>query len=188
MKPLPYSAISSDFDETLGYIRNDIRAISGGTHTVNYTLMLLVGCGCEILATVRAGKKTKGYRVFKELVPTGEWRVLAGQLYNALRNGLAHGFDTKRLIVGGLKVQIHMSWPQKEPFHLRPGGQKIALMLGPRPLAEALCLRIDEFEQLLRKDEGARIRFQSGCNCERTTEFKPHEEVAWKTLVKAAKL
>jgi hypothetical protein len=38
-----------------------------------------------------ANKKT----ALADLLPDADWKQLAGVLYEALRNGLAHNFDTK---------------------------------------------------------------------------------------------
>ncbi len=36
-----------------------------------------------------------GERVFADLLPAGDWRLLADRLDSAHGDGLAHGFDTK---------------------------------------------------------------------------------------------
>ena len=55
---------------------------------MNYTVALLIGVACEALedAGFYANKKT----VLADLLPDDDWKQLAGVLYEALRNGLAH--------------------------------------------------------------------------------------------------
>jgi hypothetical protein len=49
-----YAEIEKEFNESLGYIHNDIQALCGGTQTLNYTVALLVGVACEALEDARA--------------------------------------------------------------------------------------------------------------------------------------
>src|SRR5713101_8131562 len=44
-----YADIKHEFDMTLGYIHDDIRALCAGTETVNYTVALVIGVACEAL-------------------------------------------------------------------------------------------------------------------------------------------
>ncbi|MGA2271651.1 MAG: hypothetical protein ABSH44_24575 [Bryobacteraceae bacterium] len=150
---LSYAEIKKEFDESLGYIRNDINAIRRGMHTVNYTVALLIGCGCEMLAAARGDKKRRGERVFTELLPTRDWQLLADRLYTALRDGLAHGFDTKHLDVDQQTIQICISWTNGNAAEIQRVRQELGLFIGVQPLAEALSAKIDEFEKLLRHDE-----------------------------------
>src|SRR5436190_17121147 len=108
MANVSFADIKSEFDETLGYIRQDIRWLLDHDSGLNYTIALLVGCACEMLADCRVGTKTKGQVVFSELLASGELRVLANRLYGALRDGLAHGFDTKHILVDGKEHQIYL--------------------------------------------------------------------------------
>ena len=108
MAQVSFADIRGEFDETLGYIRQDITWLLDHNSGLNYTIALLVGCGCETLADCRGGTKRKGEKVFAELLPSGELQVLANRLYGALRDGLAHGFDTKHLSVDGAEHQIYL--------------------------------------------------------------------------------
>ena len=94
MKHAPsFADISQEFRVSFGYVREDIRAICKGKEKINYTVALLVGCACEMLAAAR-GKRQHPEKVLEEVLEAG-WKPLAGALFKALRHGLAHGFDTK---------------------------------------------------------------------------------------------
>src|ERR1019366_8857841 len=105
MAGLSFADIEKEFDESLGYIKNDIFALCRQNEKVNYTVALLVACGCEVLAVGRGDRK-RPHDVFAELLPANDWKALAKPLYEALRNGLAHKFDTKHLHVDGQRIQI----------------------------------------------------------------------------------
>ena len=186
MASLSFADIKKEFDESLGYIRNDITAVRHGKHTVNYTVALLIGCGCEMLAAGRSDRKHPE-KILAELLPPGDWRLLAAKLHTALRNGLAHGFDTKYLQVDGATIQIYISWGYHEAIGTQrvPGG--LGLYIGIQPLAEALCAKIGQFEETLRRDEPARRRFKDACEYQRIVKLSPNAAAAWRRLVAASR-
>ena len=114
-----------------------------------------------MLADCRGGTKHRGEIVFAELLPSGESQVLANRLYGALRDGLAHGFDTKHLFVDGTEHQIYLDSRGPQGIAIVNNSRGIGLNIGIRSLAEALCTKITDFETLLRQDEEARKRFQN---------------------------
>jgi hypothetical protein len=150
--------------------RNFLRAVA-----------LLVGCGCEMLAACRDPKIRLGERVFVELLPDGDWQVLAKHLYTALRDGLAHGFDTKHIVVDGKEHQISFHWDETQVIRILPIGVELGIRIGPCVLAEALCAKITDFETMLRTDEPARQRFIAAR--QRPAELGREEREAWRRLV-----
>ena len=185
MSSLSFADIKKEFDESLGYIRNDVTAIRHGRHTVNYTVALLIGCGCEMLAAGRGDRKHPE-RILAALLPPGDWRLLAPRLHTALRDGLAHGFDTKHLHVDDQAIQIYISWGEKEVIRIRRVPGRLGLYIGIQPLAEALCEKINQFEATLRHDEAARKVFKNAREYQRSTDLNQNEAAAWRRLVAAA--
>src|SRR5579871_5919144 len=162
MQKLTYADIKQEFDVSLGYVRQDIRWLLQSGSSLNYTVALLIGCGCEMLAAAAKGDKhRRGEYVLAELLPPGDWRLLADTLYTALRDGLAHGFDTKHLVVDGKPIQIYMTWrwPRLAEIMCEAGGV-MGVRVGTQVLANALCEKIDEFEKQLQQDESARQQFK----------------------------
>ena len=49
-----FAELEKEFNDTLGFIRNDLRWLITHDGRVNYTVALLVGCGCEMLAAFRS--------------------------------------------------------------------------------------------------------------------------------------
>jgi hypothetical protein len=181
MAGLSFADIKKEFDESLGYIQNDISALCGQDQTVNYTVALLVAIGCEVLAKGR-GRRKQPHDVFAELLPDDDWQALAKPLYEALRNGLTHKFDTKHLHVDGQSIQIYFVWTLKQVVGIRPANRGTGLFIGPRPLGELLCARIEEFRRELQADEGSRERFRRAYGLESTTKCSTTETAAWKRL------
>lgn len=186
MGSLSFADVKKEFDESLGYLRNDITAIRQGKHTVNYTVALLIGCGCEMLAAGKGDRKHPE-RILAELLPPGDWRLLADRLYTALRDGLAHGFDTKHLHVDGEIIQICISWGYMQVIGIQRVDSGVGIYIGIQPLAEALCATIDQFEERLRHDQAARRLFKAACEYQRVTRLNMKETAAWRRLVAAAR-
>ncbi len=173
-----FADIEREFDESLGYIRNDVFALCRQKERVNYTVALLVGVGCEFLAEGEGNKKP--HEVFAELLPNDDWKTLAKPLFEAVRNGLAHKFDTKHLHVDGQRIQIYFSWDREEVVDTSPGTR---LFIGTRPLGLLLCKKIEEFRQKLQGDAIARKRFRQAYSREDWTGCSAVETAAWKRLV-----
>jgi len=105
---LSHADIKKEFDESLGYLHNDIAWLCEHNSGLNYTVALLIGCACEALAD--GGAYPSKDLALADLLPDNDWRQLAKRLFDALRNGLAHSFDTKHLHVDGQVIQIYITW------------------------------------------------------------------------------
>ncbi len=166
-----YEEIEKEFNESLGYIQGDIQALCGGTNTLNYTVALLVGVACEALEDARAYPSKIG--VFQELLPDADWKKLATQLFDAIRHGLAHRFDTKHIHVDGKLFQIYLSWNMTETIRIRQVNGRDGLFLGTCQLGAAICKKIQEFRTKLQNDPEARQAFRDSLDYGRTVECRP---------------
>jgi hypothetical protein len=161
-----------------------MRAICKGADTINYTLALLAGCACEMLASAR-GDRQHPEKVLEEVLDD-EWKPLAGCLFGALRNGLAHSFDTKHVVIDGQAHQIFMQWYSNRSFWLGRSDGSIGIFMSARVLAEALCAKIDELEQALQLDAHARELWHNKAHrYQRDAPLNRHEKLAWDKLVRA---
>ena len=182
MADLSFADIEKEFDESLGYIKNDISALCRQNEKVNYTVALLVAIGCEVLAEGRGDGKPPN-AVFAELLPTDDWKALAKPLWEAVRHGLAHKFDTKHLQVDGKSIQIYFFWERKQIMEIGPANGGTDLFIGTRPLGKLLCTKIEEFRQNLQTDAAARERFRRAYGRDNMTKCSTTETAAWRRLV-----
>ena len=113
--------------------------------------------------------------------------MLGDSLYTALRDGLAHGFDTKHLDVGSsAAIQIYISWGNQNVVEIRRVGGDLGVFVGVQPLAEALIAKIDAFEAQLRANEETRTMFKEACEYQRVKPLDHNELAAWNRLVEAS--
>ena len=52
-----FAVVKLEFDETLGHIRQDLKWLLEKRSGLNYTIALLIGCGCEMLAACGGDEK-----------------------------------------------------------------------------------------------------------------------------------
>jgi hypothetical protein len=167
-----FKEIEREFTVTLGYIRDDINALITGSQTLNYTVGLLIGVACEALedAGAYSNKKT----VLAELLPDDEWRQMKDVLFDALRNGLAHNFDTKHIHVDGRLLQIYMVWTLPKPIAIGIRNGAEALEIGTCVLGRGICQKIEEFRLRLQTDLAACERFKKSLDSSgRRVDCKP---------------
>jgi hypothetical protein len=163
---MTYEDIKQEFDESLGYIHNDIAWLCEHNSGLNYTVALLIGCACEALAD--SGAYPTKVRALAELLPDDEWKQLAKPLFDALRNGLAHSFDTKHLQVNGEPIQIYIDWAMTTVIAIRKANGADGLFIGARPLAANVCAAINAFRARLQSDAVACQRFRDALERERS--------------------
>lgn len=90
---IAFHEIKKEFDETFGYIRQDIAAILKTDLKLHYTIALLACCACEMLTWHGNLRKEQAYEVFTSFLPDAEeYKAVGKTPWEALRNGLAHNF------------------------------------------------------------------------------------------------
>ena len=166
VEKVSFADIKKEFKESLGYIHNDIEWLCQHSSSLNYTIALLIACACEALSN--GGAYTSKQAALADLLPDDDWKRLKGPLFDLLRNGLAHSFDTKHLQVGTQSVQIYMDFHTQEIIAIKRMQGGDGLILGTRPLGMKMCQKIKEFEAKLRNDPEACCRFRDAMQRERT--------------------
>jgi hypothetical protein len=89
----------------------------------NYVAALLAVIGCEALGRL-CGHVQEDWIFVEELIlPKGVLdRGMAGDLFDVLRNGLAHTFDTNFIkLPDGTRIEIVVSWKESPHLSRRPG-------------------------------------------------------------------
>jgi hypothetical protein len=71
---LSFADIRKEFDESLGYLKNDISALCRQHETVNYTVALLIACACELMGKA-SGRQS--HEIFAVLLPANDGKALA---------------------------------------------------------------------------------------------------------------
>src|SRR5215472_12815557 len=90
------------FRQLHDFLHHDLWNVLGMEHGGNYTAALLIVVGAEALSLLRGDGPDV---VFTQLLTKhGLDPLVAGDIASALRNGLAHSFETKFVQVGPRRV------------------------------------------------------------------------------------
>src|SRR3989442_1761070 len=116
-----YEDIRSKFEELRNFIINDLKLLVGQENGGNYITACLIVCACEALSWLRNGKPYKGELFFSEMMLPHKWQAVASTLYDALRNGIVHGYETMDVVIGPTRVVLAVSWKQKPHLKFEQG-------------------------------------------------------------------
>ena len=153
LESVSFAEIKQEFDETLGYIRQDMRALGESDLHLNYTLALLICCACDSIAWHR---DLRDYEVFVSLL-ADPFKPIGKSMFEGIRNGLAHRFRPDTVVIGDRRCRFTLSW--KDATHLSViEGEPDWLRLNNRALTVAIVQQIDQYEAELKHDNGEALR------------------------------
>ena len=138
---------------------------------------------CEIIAKYRDGRV--GADAFKRLLPCDErCQKMGKKLYEALRNGLVHGYDTQDILVGSRRIGLAIAWRDTPHLSVMRSGAKPCLVLNIQDLFDRLSTEIDAFRRELESQAGPRDRFFKTFGQNKDVRVEQDGEVqAWLSLI-----
>lgn len=92
-----FDLIEKEFYKLRDFVLNDLALLVILPKGGNYAAALLVATACEALGLLRY-ESGKGDEFFKNYLVPERWRPVASTIFDALRNGLAHSFETKVIV------------------------------------------------------------------------------------------
>ncbi len=108
-----YEDIRSTFEKVRDYFTYDLKLLSSQERGGNYITGFLIACACETHVRFRYGTNAKGEQFFSEKMLPDEWKPVAPSLFDAIRNGIAHCYETKPIRIGDKLLGIGISWRQQ---------------------------------------------------------------------------
>ena len=155
---VPYETIKESFETIRNFILNDLNRIVSQPTGGNYAAVLLIMTACETLGRLRYASASGGGFFFGEFLLPKHWQPVSGDLYNALRNGLAHGYATKNILqVGDKAIELVISWKDKR--HLSYETANNQLFINVQSLSAALIEAFDQYESDLKTSAEYRDRY-----------------------------
>jgi hypothetical protein len=153
-----FADIEPKFDRVFGFIQRDLERFLSQEVGGNFAVAALAACACETLARYR-DRSGDGGEVFRRLVPSGPFQVIARSLYDLLRNGLVHRYDTSDLRVDGQIVRIALSWRALPHLSVTVIDGVPNLVLNVATLCSDLFRAFQEYREELKTSAEARDRF-----------------------------
>lgn len=177
---IPFEQVEEDFRRLRDFVLDDLDRITGQAVGGNYAAAALIVCAYDAIASLRDGRSNRGELPFGETLPP-DWRPVAPSLYDALRNGIVHGIETKTIRVAGRDLELAVSWREGRHLTLDHHGR---LVLAVLHLADDLRAAFDAFEVRLRHEPDLRDRFRRRLRHDRIHEVRsPAEQEAWQRLL-----
>jgi len=177
---IPYSRIKARYKRVRHFITNDLRLLVSQPSGGNYLAAFMIACACETIAWFRYGTN-KGDSIFAEKFLSPAWRPVASNLYDAMRNGIAHRYETKTLCIGDKRLEIGISWKKKP--HLCFSRNRKVVFLNIQTLAQQVFHMLDAYEQELKTDASLRERFYQSMKGKWEQKTTVGELEAWKTIL-----
>ena len=177
---ISYEDIKPTFEKVCHNFSYDLNLLKSQILGGNYITALLIACACETLSRYRYGKED-GVRFFSEKMLPGEWRPVAPSLFDAMRNGIAHNFETKSIRIGDRLLDICISWRQEPHLHFSP--DKKILYLNIQTMVGQILGLLREYEESLVSDPELRRHFSEAMQADWIKKPEGDELKAWKGLL-----
>ena len=122
--------------------------------------------------------------MFKNLLPPGSpYEVISKTLYEALRNGLVHGYDTKEIVFDGTSIGLMIAWKDTPHLSVVTHGGKQCLVLNVQVLSDRLSYEIEKFREQLKQSPEARDKFFTACRRDERKEVHGAEASEWRSMM-----
>jgi hypothetical protein len=155
---IPFEDIQQKFHRGFGFIQHDLEGFLSQDVGGNFAVAALAACACETLARYRHGSGDGG-EVFRRLMPAGPLQVVARTLYDLLRNGLVHRYNTADIAVEGQVVRLALSWRAEQYLSVKEIDGVPNLVLNVTTLCADLFKEFQDYREELKRSAEARDRF-----------------------------
>lgn len=175
-----YETIRPRFEQVQDYVVSDLDRVIEQTDGGNYIAAALITCACDALSNLKYGQQNRGYLFFEDLLPS-EWRPVAKSLYEAIRHGLIHTYDTRLICIGPRELEVIISWGQKPHLHLSENGKQIYINI--KSLSNDFKAALKQFESDLQEQPTLRDTFARSINRWRKQQIAKDEVAKWEQLL-----
>ncbi len=171
-----YETIRSEVERLQNYVLNDLSLVVNQNRGGNYLAASLITCACDAIAYLKSGEPNRGDLVFAGLLPD-LWKPVARNLYDAIRDGIVHVYETKIIDIESRHVSILISWGAKPHLQLSPNQEEIYINIPT--LAEDLRTFIARFEAELKTNSNLRDTFYKSMHRHRHLVLNQKEISKW---------
>jgi hypothetical protein len=137
--------VRDTFDKMRQHVKWDLRAVFDADHGGNYAAALLIAVACESLSRLR--DQPTDFYLAGLFTKHGLKQELAHDVAGALRDGVAHIYDTLFIKAGGLRIELIVSWGKSD--HLSRRADPPGIYLNVRTMANDLRALFEELRATL---------------------------------------
>jgi hypothetical protein len=171
-----YETIRQEVERVRNFITTDLDLVVNCNTGGNYLAASLMTCACDALAHLKHGRLNHGEAFFAELLPDC-WKPVAAGLYGAVRDGIVHSYETKTIVVGSRRLNVVISWREKQHMHLSPSATDIYINVFQ--LAQDLKRALVRFEVDLKADQNLRDTFYGAMREQREYHVQQADRNRW---------
>ena len=183
---VPFTDVEEKFDRVFGFIRRDLERILTLDPGGNFAVAGLATCACETLARYRYASG-EGADVFSRLMPDGPFKIIAKSVFDILRNGLVHRYDTADIRVEGKLIRLAISWRAEPHLSVKEIDGVPNLVLNVSTICADLFRAFAEYREELKGSAEARDRFFTTYRDTGVVDVTaPAQVAAWKEILKNA--
>ncbi len=178
-----FANIKPKVDRVFGFIEHDLRQMLTLNPGSNFAVAGLAACACETLARYRYGSG-EGALVFSRLLPPGPLQEVAKTVYDVLRNGLVHRYNTADLRIDGKMVRLAISWRAESHLSIKSIDGVPNLVLNATTLCADLFVQFACYRRDLEQNPEMRDRFLVRYRETGIVEITAPKHIeAWKAIV-----
>lgn len=178
-----YETIRPEIERLRNFVTTDLDLIVSQDIGGNYVAASLITCVCDAIAYLKYGVANQGELFFAELLPD-DWKPVGGGLYDAIRNGIVHVYETKTIVLPSQRLNVVISRRVRPHMHLSPSGTDIYVNI--LQLAHDLKNAIARFEADLKEDESLRNTFHGAMRKSRESYVSLQDQPQWDTALARA--
>ena len=161
---------------------NDLKILTSRRKGGNYAVGLVVTAACEALGRLRFGTADSGRKFFVARMLPSKFHPVQKSIWNSLRNGLAHHFETKILASSDLKpFDIGIAW-RKGP-HYRIIQSPRCLCINAAELVNDLASAFEALALEIQSDRSLAERMGSNYQRMLVVQLEGSEKAAWEILI-----
>lgn len=183
-----FADIKDKFDRVFGFIRRDLERILTLDPGGNFAVATLLACACEALARYRNGSGD-GADIFARLLPPGPFKTISNTLYDVLRNGFVHHYNTADIRVERSIIRLAIAWKEQEHLSIKVIDGVPNLVLNMTRICNDLFSAFEEYRTELERSGEARDLFFKIYNSVGIKDIKvPKEITAWQEILKSGQI
>lgn len=155
---ISFTDIEGKFDTVFGFIQRDLERFLTLDAGGNFGVAGLAACACETLSRYQYGSG-EGAKIFSRLLQDGPFQVIAKDLYDILRNGLVHRYNTADIRVNGMVIRLAIAWRVERHLSVKTFEGVPCVVINVTTLCKDLFKAFSEYREELKKSAEARDRF-----------------------------
>jgi hypothetical protein len=177
-----WAAIEGSFWRLRGFVLNDLERYVAQEVGGNFAVVGLMLAACDALANLRYGSRSSGHDILARCLPDG-WKPAASVLYDAVRNGLLHGYEPKVVMGDGAGVGFAIGWHGSVGHMEFTTEARDVLYVSAPSLVRSLRDTFDDVERELRESAELRDNFYTRDRKDRELHLSGHRAEVWREVV-----